>query len=80
MKKAGFGSQLVAALLLLGLAGYGINSCFNRAEESRKAEEARRAALPPEQRAEEDQRAAEKEADKKRQMDVESRQADGEDY
>ncbi len=80
MKKAGFGSQLVAALLLLGLAGYGINSCFNRAEESRRAEEARRAALPPEQRAEEDQRAAKKEADKKRQMDMELRQADGEDY
>jgi hypothetical protein len=80
MKKPGLGSRFVAALLLLGLAGYGINSCFNKVEQSRKAEDARRAALTPEQRIEEDRRAAEEKADRDREVQREVRQAEAVEY
>jgi hypothetical protein len=61
-KKQGCGSQLLGAIIVLGLICWGINSCVQRSDETRRAEEQRRNSLASDQRAEEDRIQAEEEA------------------
>ena len=80
MKKAGCGQTLLGFVVLVVIAGFGINSCSKSQEQARKVEEQRQASLTPEQRQAEDQAKAEAEAKQKKENELDQRKMSAEQF